>query len=97
MALTVNLRGPDKPAKKWKADRDLYLNADKTKVVEDGKPGAAWLLTRKGQEVNGALVAQYKLSNKPKRKHSKPKAEGEGKDKSTAKGGDKAGKKGSDK
>ncbi len=94
MALTVNLRGPQAPVKKWKADRDLYLNADKSKVVEDGKPGAAWLLARKGREVNPRLVAQYKLGDKPKRKPNKPKATAKTSDKSTSKGSDKSTTKG---
>lgn len=50
----------------WTADRDLYLDNTKTKVVEAGNMDAAWLLCRAGQTVSADLVKQYKLKNKPK-------------------------------
>jgi len=78
--------------KNWLADRDLYLDATKTKVIEAGGDGAAFLLCRKGRVVKGPLVVKYKLKNKPKSK-PKPKAEKKAKPKAA----DKAAKKGSDK
>ena len=54
-------------AKAWIADRDLYLDAAKEKVLEAGDPAAAFLLCREGRKVRAELVEQYKLKNKPKR------------------------------
>lgn len=43
------------------ADRTLYLNADRSAVVEEGSPDAAFLLARAGASVDDATAAQYKL------------------------------------
>ena len=88
MALKVTYETKDEPmaTKNWIADRDLYLNADQTEVVEAGEPGAAFLLCREGRVVKGALVVRYKLKNKPK---SKPKATKKSADKAVKKGDDK--------
>jgi len=76
--------------KNWEADRDLYLDATKTEVVEAGDPAAAFLLCRKGRIVKGALVVQYKLKNKSKPKAApKPKAKKKAADKAVKKGEDK--------
>ena len=47
----------------WKADRRLYLNADKTKVVEEGDPAARFLLVGKGQTLPSAVAMHYGLGN----------------------------------
>lgn len=46
----------------WKADRRLYLNADKTEAVEEGDPRAAYLLCTPGDEVPAADAKRYGLS-----------------------------------
>lgn len=38
--------------------KTLYLNADRTRVLEDGDPDAAFLLVRAGSAVNEAAVAR---------------------------------------
>ncbi len=67
----------DENMAKWIADRRLWLNGDKTKVIEvdtDGNPGegAAFLLCGKGREVTGDVVKKYGLKDKTKRKARKP-------------------------
>lgn len=42
--------------------RTLYLNADRTKVLEDGDPDAAFLLVRAGSAVDEAAVARLEKS-----------------------------------
>jgi hypothetical protein len=39
-----------------KSNVDLYLNADRTKVVKDGDPDAAFLLVNAGREIPDAEV-----------------------------------------
>ncbi len=76
MALEINtLRDiqEDSMAKAWTADRRLYMNEDKSKVIEsdkDGNPGAgaAFLLCAPGQQVPADLVEQFGLKDKPKAK-----------------------------
>lgn len=46
---------------KYIADRKLWLNADKSKVVEDGSPEAAHLLASRGKELDAATVERYGL------------------------------------
>jgi hypothetical protein len=86
MALKVTYEEKEEPmaTNNWKADRDLYLDATKSKAVEAGDPAAAFLLTRAGRVVKGELVVRYKLKNKPRAK-------------AQAKSADKAVKKGEDK
>jgi hypothetical protein len=43
-------------------NRRLYLNADKTQVVEDGDPRATHLLAATGDEVSQADVDRYGLT-----------------------------------
>lgn len=45
-------------------DKALWLNADKSKVVEAGDPAAAFLLTPKGHEVDAETAARYGLGAK---------------------------------
>jgi hypothetical protein len=43
------------------ADRRLYLNADKSRIVEDGDPTAAFLLATPGTTIPAADVAALGL------------------------------------
>ena len=77
MALEIRSQREGEDMAKWTADRRLWLDADKTKVIEvdtDGNPGegAAFLLCGKGREVPGDVVKKYKLNDKAKRKARKP-------------------------
>lgn len=45
-------------------NRKLYLNADKTKVVEEGSADAAFVLGGEGSEVSEEDVAKYKIPKK---------------------------------
>lgn len=50
-----------------KADKRLYLNADRSKVVEEGDPEAAYLFAAEGAEVPDAEAKKYGLmGEKPK-------------------------------
>lgn len=60
MALTIN-RG-EKPAAAMVSDRRLYLTADKSEVVEDGDPRAAFLFANEGYELSAAIVERYGLT-----------------------------------
>lgn len=42
--------------------KTLYLNADRTKVLEDGDPDAAFLLVRAGSAVNEEAVARLEAT-----------------------------------
>ena len=86
MALKIELLDDEEKdmATNWTADRDLYLDASRERAVEAGNPKAAFLLCREGRVVKAALVEQYKLKDKPKRKPRKPSA-----DKAVKKGSDK--------
>lgn len=46
---------------KYVTDRRLWLSADKSKVVEDGDPEAAFLLASAGKELDEATVKRYGL------------------------------------
>ena len=48
-------------AKPFVSDRRIYLNADKTKVLEHDDPEARWLLAGEGVEVDAETVKQYNL------------------------------------
>lgn len=52
----------DKPMP-FKSDRALYLNADKSEVVEEGSPDAAFLLVGAGSEIDDADAAKYGLKS----------------------------------
>jgi hypothetical protein len=43
------------------SDRRLYLNADRSKVVEEGDPDSAYLLVGEGGEVSDEDAKQYGL------------------------------------
>jgi hypothetical protein len=47
-----------------KADRRLYLNADRSRVVEDGDPEAAYLLAAEGTDISNEDVRRYGLDKK---------------------------------
>jgi len=62
MALEVrNLKGATLPAV-LVADRRLYLTADRTTVVEEGDPRAAFLLAGQGSEIPAAEVERLGLT-----------------------------------
>lgn len=42
------------------ADRKLWLNAARNKIVEDGSPEAAFLLCGKGKEIPAEYAALFK-------------------------------------
>lgn len=50
----------------YRSDRALYLNADKTEVVEEGDPNAAFLLVGAGSEIDDADAAKYGLKSASK-------------------------------
>lgn len=52
------------------ADRRLWLDAQKKKVVEDGDPKAAFLLCAKGQLIPASEVKRLKLTANSKGKIS---------------------------
>lgn len=60
MAVTVT-KDESKP-KGQIADRDLYLNADKSKVVEEGDPAMAFVFVGKGGTVSNEDVEKYGLT-----------------------------------
>lgn len=51
-----------------KADKRYYLNADRSRVVEEGDPDAAYLLAAEGTDISNEDVERYGLGDK------KPKA-----------------------
>jgi hypothetical protein len=59
-------------ASKYVTDRKLWLNADRTKVVEDGDPEAAHLLASKGKELSAEVVERYGLEPPKPAKPGKP-------------------------
>lgn len=46
----------------YTAKKRLYLNADRTKLVEEGSPDAAFLLAAEGAEVPDAEAKRYGLT-----------------------------------
>ena len=90
MALSITTEKERDMATKgdWVADRDVFLNAAKSRTVNAGQQ-ARFLLARKGDTVPAATVKQYKLKNQPK-PNAKPKADKKPKvDKAVKKGDDK--------
>ncbi|MCQ4575413.1 MAG: hypothetical protein NOU37_09245 [Candidatus Brocadiales bacterium] len=55
-----------------KAEKRLYVTADRKKVVGEGDSRAAFLLVGKGQEIPVDVVKQYGLRSKAETKESKP-------------------------
>jgi hypothetical protein len=52
-----------------KAKERLYVTADRSKVVKEGDPNAAFLLVGKGQEIHPKLAETYGLKESaPKKK-----------------------------
>jgi hypothetical protein len=49
---------------KYTTDKTLWLNKDRTKVVEEGSPEAAFLLASKGKEIDAATAERYGLGGK---------------------------------
>ena len=47
----------------YTADKRLYLNRDKSEIVEEDSPEAAFLLAAEGQEVSQEDVEKYGLLN----------------------------------
>lgn len=47
----------------WKSDRRLWLNADRTQVLEDGDPNASFLLVGENGEIPLDLARKYNLGN----------------------------------
>ena len=54
-------RGGVMPPRGLVADRRLYLDATKSRVLEDGDPTVAWLLCPAGREITAAEVARLGL------------------------------------
>jgi hypothetical protein len=50
----------------YKSDKRLYLNADRSKVVDEESADAAYLLVNAGGELTDAQAKQYGLSTKAK-------------------------------
>ncbi len=46
------------------ANKNLYLNRDKTAVVAEDSPDAAFLLAGKGTEISPEAAAKYGLNNR---------------------------------
>lgn len=71
------------------AEKTWFLNADKTKAVEENDPAAAFLLVREGVEIDESELEKYGLmedGNSPARVQKKPKQADESKaEKSAAK------------
>lgn len=44
-----------------KADKRYYLNADRSKVVEEGDPAAAYLLAAEGADISNEDAKKYGL------------------------------------
>jgi hypothetical protein len=57
-----------------KAEKRLWLNADRSKVVEDGDPDARFLLAAPGQEVHPSIAEKYGLKQKKAPANKKKKA-----------------------
>lgn len=47
-----------------RADRRLYLTVDKSRIVEEGDPAAAWLFAGVGQPILPAEIARYRLGER---------------------------------
>lgn len=60
----------DKKPEPFIADRYLYLNADKTKVIEEGDPAARFVLAGPGSTIPDEDVKRYGL-DKEKKKQAK--------------------------
>lgn len=52
-----------------KADRRLYVTADRSEIVEHGDPRGAWLLAAEGRNIGEADVAKFGLSMRDGRVH----------------------------
>lgn len=50
----------------YTADRNIYLNADRSKVVEEDSPDAAFLLVAEGSELSDEEAAEYGLKSSRK-------------------------------
>ena len=65
MGLTIRrLKDQEEKAMNLIADRRLYLTADRSRVVEEGEPEAAFLLVGEGSELESALAEQYGIVEK---------------------------------
>ncbi len=66
----------DKKAKatpdKWTADRRLWFNKDRSKLVDDGHEDAATLYAAKGTIIPGEIMAKYKVKPLPATKAAAP-------------------------
>jgi len=47
-----------------RADKRYYLNADRSRVVEEGHPSAAYLLAAEGDDISNEDVKRYGLGKK---------------------------------
>lgn len=56
----------------YTADRRLWLNQDRTKVVDEGDPEAAFLLAAKGHEIDAETAKRYGLGGGAKQVASPP-------------------------
>src|SRR5215210_4354171 len=62
MALVTNFSPPGAASAQYIASRRLWLTADKSRIVEDGDPAAAFLLCGAGAAVSAEDVARYGLA-----------------------------------
>ncbi len=79
----------------FKSDRRLFLNGDKSRVVEAADKGAAWLFASEGSVIPSAETEAYGLEYRDGKvilPHApvEPKAAKKGEDKALKRGGDKA-------
>lgn len=63
--MAFEIQKEEKPVP-FTSDRALYLNADKSEVVEAGSPDAAFLLVGAGSEIPDEEAARYGLKSAKK-------------------------------
>ena len=64
--MPFGINDPKEKRVSFTADRTLYLNADQSKVVEEGDSAAAFLLVREGSQIDTALAERYGLKSSAK-------------------------------
>jgi hypothetical protein len=62
----IDITDRKEKAMPFKSEKALYLNADKTKVLEEGDAEAAFLLVGAGSEIEDAEAAKYGLGSQAK-------------------------------
>ena len=64
--MSLEITKEHEPQNVWTSDRRLWLTADRSKVVEDGEPGAAFLLCTPGRSIPRAQAEALGLLKAPK-------------------------------